>query len=245
MSKKFNVTDWSSLDEHIKHRGVLIDPWLPRAGLAMIHGEPGIGKTWLALEVALSVMSGVGWSDWTVPKAGDVMYLDGSLSAGELSNRLHKLIAARDIGDEAFSRLRIITHDLQPDGLPFLDQDAEQLEPHLDGTCLIVVDGLNTLVSDEPGAGRRVRDWALYQRHCGRSVVFIQTGDNDLYHLKDAMNTVMFLQRPKDFAPCDGVWFHLRTERYWRPPTEPRPIRLVGIEFDDRCHTMRWGPDRR
>ena len=39
---------------------VLLAPWLPMAGLAMIHAPRGIGKTHIALGTAWAVATGIG-----------------------------------------------------------------------------------------------------------------------------------------------------------------------------------------
>jgi len=41
-------------------RELIVDPWMPTQGLAMIHSARGIGKTHLALGIAYAVAAGSG-----------------------------------------------------------------------------------------------------------------------------------------------------------------------------------------
>ena len=57
-----------SLDEllelKIPKRQYLLSPWLQSQGLCMIYSTRGYGKTWLALEIAYTVASGVKFLSW-------------------------------------------------------------------------------------------------------------------------------------------------------------------------------------
>jgi hypothetical protein len=49
-------------------RGMLLDPWLPTQGIAMIHAGRGIGKTHLALGIAYTVATGGSLLGWRAPE---------------------------------------------------------------------------------------------------------------------------------------------------------------------------------
>jgi AAA domain len=59
----------------------LIDALIPRNALVVLYGEPGIGKTFLALDWAMSVAAGRTWLGRTVQQ-GHVLYLAFEGSAG-------------------------------------------------------------------------------------------------------------------------------------------------------------------
>src|SRR5437870_3834547 len=54
----------------------LIENVLPEAGLVCTYGPPGCGKSFLALDLSLSIGSGIKWCDRNV-KQGNVVYLLG------------------------------------------------------------------------------------------------------------------------------------------------------------------------
>src|SRR6516165_8627288 len=62
-------------------RELIVDPWMPTQGLAMIHSARGIGKTHLALGIAYAVATGSMLLGWTVPEPRRVIYLDGEMPA--------------------------------------------------------------------------------------------------------------------------------------------------------------------
>jgi hypothetical protein len=49
-------------------RNMMLSPWLPDKGLAMVYAERGIGKTWIALSIAHAVASGGEFLCWRAPR---------------------------------------------------------------------------------------------------------------------------------------------------------------------------------
>jgi AAA domain len=68
-------------------RGLILDPWLPTQGLAMIHSARGVGKTHLALGIAYAVATGGRLLGWTAPEPRHVIYLDGEMPAATMQTR--------------------------------------------------------------------------------------------------------------------------------------------------------------
>src|SRR4051812_28037389 len=60
----------------IAPRQLLLSPWLPEKGLTMLVAERGIGKTWIALNVAVAVATGGSFLGWKAPQARRVLYID-------------------------------------------------------------------------------------------------------------------------------------------------------------------------
>ncbi len=99
----------------------LVEGIIPAKSLAILYGPPGVGKTFLALDIALSIASAEPWaSRQTIP--GPVVYVVAEGVAG-LSKRLRAWAATRGI-DEV-SRFYSIA-------------DAPQLASTVDTTRLIV-----------------------------------------------------------------------------------------------------------
>ena len=102
----------------------LIAPWLPVQGLAMIHAPRGVGKTHVSLGLAYAVASGGSFLRWSVPKPRGVLFIDGEMPAGALQQRLAEIASAADT--EPSAPLRLITPDLNRDGMPDLSTDEGQ-----------------------------------------------------------------------------------------------------------------------
>lgn len=69
----------------------LIDHFLPLNGTTILSADPGVGKTWLAMEMALSVAKGKPFLEKFPTKQGSVLYIDKELGLDESHRRLHKL----------------------------------------------------------------------------------------------------------------------------------------------------------
>lgn len=54
----------SFLEKEIPPRGLILKPWVPTAGLCMIHAARGIGKTYVALNVAYAAATGSQFLNW-------------------------------------------------------------------------------------------------------------------------------------------------------------------------------------
>lgn len=67
----------------------LVDGVIPLNALAALYGQPGDGKSFLALDLALCVASGLPWQGHTVPTKGYVVYVSAEGSGG-----LKKRVAA-------------------------------------------------------------------------------------------------------------------------------------------------------
>jgi hypothetical protein len=126
---------------------LLLSPWLPRQGSAMIYGPPGLGKTQVGLNVAYAVASGGRYLGWTARAPRRVTYLDGEMPAIELQRRLREIEAAADCRPPDPSFLRIVSDSLTPLGLPDLSDPADQrlYQKSIDGSDLIIVDNISTL----------------------------------------------------------------------------------------------------
>ena len=83
--------------------------WLARGRLHILAGQPGTGKTTLALTFAAAISTGFAWPDGTSPKAGSVVIWSGEddpadtlvprlIAAGADLTRIHFVRGAREDG---------------------------------------------------------------------------------------------------------------------------------------------------
>ena len=77
-------------------RELLLSPWLPQKGLAMIAAPRGIGKTHLALAIAHAVASGGGFLGWKAQQPRKTLYVDGEMPAVTMQDRLARIAAQNE-----------------------------------------------------------------------------------------------------------------------------------------------------
>jgi RecA-family ATPase len=71
-----------------------IIPGLIPEGLSLLVGRPKIGKSWMALDIALSVASGTTCLGVRTPEQGDVLYCALEDNERRLKSRISKLLAS-------------------------------------------------------------------------------------------------------------------------------------------------------
>lgn len=218
------VALYDFLARELPPRDLLLAPWLPAQGLAMIHSYRGIGKTHMALGVAYAVASGGSFLGWRAPRPAGVLLLDGEMPGPALQERLAAIVATSDQGVRA--PFKIMTPDLQPKSrAPFNlanVEDQEALEAELEGIELIVVDNLATLArtprANDSDSWMPIQEWALRQRALGRSVLFIHhSGKSGAQRgtsaKEDVLDSVIGLRRPTDYETSQGARFEIHFEK--------------------------------
>jgi len=186
---------------------MLLAPWLPSKGLAMVHAPRGTGKTFFALSVALGVASGTSVLGWKPDRPKRVLYVDGEMSAGMNQERIGKLMAGMGLQSFPKDNLHILTLDDQKDfagGLNLANtRHQNALEACLQGIDLVILDNLSCLYrdGDENSADSWdvMNDWLLQQRRAGRSVLMIHhSGKGGLQRgtsrREDILDTVLCLK---------------------------------------------------
>src|SRR5438046_6573134 len=98
---------------------MILHPFLPTQGLAMLYSKRGVGKTFVSLGIAVAVASGTKFLKWSAPVARRVLYVDGEMPCATLKERINNIVAGTDI-DHRLDNLRIITPDLKDRPLPDL-----------------------------------------------------------------------------------------------------------------------------
>ena len=212
------------LNRELPPREMLLAPWLPRQGLAMVHAYRGIGKTHFALAVAYAVASGASFLNWRAAAPAGVLLLDGEMPGPALQERLASIVANADV--EAAEPFQIMTPDMQPKDRPAFNlarlDDQMALEPALKGVSLIIVDNLATLCrtgqTNDADSWLPVQEWALKQRATGRSVLFIHhSGKSGAQRgtsaKEDVLDTVIGLRRPSDYSNAEGARFEIHFEK--------------------------------
>ncbi len=212
------------LETEFPPRTLLLDPWLPEKGLAMVYGPRGIGKTHLSLGIAYAVATGGTFLGWQAPRPRPVFLIDGEMPAVVLQERLARIVAASELEPPAPDFLRLLPMDMQDGGNLDLSDEAchPALEAAIGNAELVIVDNISTLArggrENEAESWLPVQQWALAQRRAGRSVVFIHHAgkggqQRGTSRREDVLDTVVALRRPADYRPDEGARFEVHFEK--------------------------------
>ena len=218
-----NVIDIKTFLKHeFPQRETLLSPWLPEQGLCMVYAPRGVCKTCFSLGVAYAVASGGTFLQWEAESPRGVLFIDGEMPGNVLQERISSIVVSNE--SEPAAPLKIITPDLQPEGMLNLSNTSDQklIDPYLEGIDLIIVDNISTLCrSGKESEGESwlpVQQWALQQRAAGRSVLYIHhAGKNGAQRgtsrREDVLDTVISLRRPADYTPDKGACFEIHFEK--------------------------------
>jgi putative DNA primase/helicase len=207
----------------IKPREMLLEPILPVQGLAMLHAKRGVGKTHIALGIAVAVASGKDFLRWKTPGPHKVLFVDGELPASVLQQWVAETVAA--VGaDEVGDNLAIITPDLQEYGIPDLATVGGQLalEEHIQSADLVILDNLSALVragnENEAESWLPLQAWALDLRRRGKSLLFVHHSGRSgnprgTSKREDLLDTVIALRHSPSYRANEGLHAELHFEK--------------------------------
>lgn len=233
------VTAAELLGMEFPPREFILEPILQSQGTAMLYSKRGVGKTFLSLGIGCAVAAGASFLRWTAPKPRKVLYVDGEMPAVTMRERLAAIITGMEAEmDPAYFRL--VTPDLQPEGMPSLSGTLGQtmVEDQLDGTELVILDNLSTLCrggkENEAESWLPIQEWVLSLRRRGVSVLFdhhagkggAQRGTS---RREDVLDTVIVLRHAEDYNPTDGARFEVHLEKarnMYGPDCEPFEVRM-------------------
>ena len=198
-------------------RELILSPWLPKAGLCMLHAYRGIGKTHLSLGIAYVIARGGTFLNWHVEKPAGVLFVDGEMPAQTLQERLARIVSM--YGDHSIpGKLQIITPDLQCRGMPDIATPDGQaaIEANItDEIDLIILDNLSCLANVKENDAYEwvsIQTWVLSLRAKGKSVLLIHhSGKNGNQRgtskREDVLDTVISLKRPDGYTSDQGACF--------------------------------------
>ena len=129
----------------------LVDDFIAAGDVNLLIGDPGLGKSWLTMDLAIKVAGGEGrWLDRQVLKHGRVLYVDEENPEDIILSRFQRLgLTEREAKNIHFLHRPGIWLNKEPDVL--LDE-ALEIEP-----TLIVLDALTALHSTEENNANAMR----------------------------------------------------------------------------------------
>jgi hypothetical protein len=219
----FPVDFTELMEMKMPEREYVISPILQQRNLSMIHAPRGVGKTHVALGIALAVATGGVFLRWKAPKPRRVLYLDGEMPAEAMQARLASMTSGMEIGpEEGFFCL--LNPDLLGGPMPDISSEEGQaaIDPYLTGVELVVLDNLSTLCrstrENEGDSWGPVQGWLLELRRRGIAVLVVHhSGKNGSQRgtsrREDVLDTVLNLRHPKDYSAAQGARFEVHIEK--------------------------------
>ncbi|MDR0968562.1 MAG: AAA family ATPase [Holosporaceae bacterium] len=171
----YNVEDFLSLD--LPPRELIVDPIIPTQGVTMLYSKRGVGKTFVALTIAVGTAAGTNVFNWKIPKPRKVLYVDGEMSPQTMQER-HKGIIKGVGKDFPSDNLKIYCAAIQDSCFLNLSDEKDQkaLEFILDGVDLLILDNLSTLTEvkeNDADSWLSIQKWLIRLRQKNVSVLLI------------------------------------------------------------------------
>jgi RecA-family ATPase len=135
-----------------------------------------MGKSWLGLTIGLAVASGGPVLGWNAPAPRRVLLVDGEMVLCDLQTRFNLILAGlgSKIPNDGF---RVLAADHRELGINLGSPDGQrELERHLDGVDLLILDNLSTLTNGSEGASDAwlpMQNFLLRLRRRGVAVLLV------------------------------------------------------------------------
>src|ERR1700730_4542801 len=210
------------LNINVPAREMLLSPILPERSLAMLYAPRGLGKSWLALSIGLSVAAGRPLLRWSAPRQRNVLFVGGEMPIVAMQERLKAISVGleSDIPNDGF---RVLAADQIEAGINLSVEEGQQaLDPLLEGLDLLILDNRSTLCpSRNEGASDAwvpMANWLLSLRRRGISVLLVHhAGTNGRQRgtsrREDALDTVIALRLTEDYSSEQGARFEIHFEK--------------------------------
>jgi len=164
----------------------LVDGLMTRHGFSVMYGQPGCGKTFLALDLALCVASGRDFHGMDTEQ-GNVLYIVGE-GIGGIGKRVNAWTDNRGAGvaeaELPFWVLPTAVNFTKQDEIEKLLATIEKLEQKHGSFSMVVIDTVarSLLGADENSAtdmGKFVKSCDIVKEHCGCAVLAIHHSGKD------------------------------------------------------------------
>lgn len=215
----------------------VIGPWLREGESAMLWAPSGLGKSMLALTIALAVAGGGKVCGWNFDKPRPVLFLDGEMHIQDLRDRLVMLAGTIEGLDQDAADRNLMLLSRQ-------DQDAEVNFPDLAQRAgqdevltralgmkaeLLIADNFSTLaeVADENDAAAMspVLTMLMRFKQAGIATILVHHSDKTSSNyrgsskLATTFEVIIGLHRLDGRAAADGTGFELRWGKFRGKPT--------------------------
>jgi KaiC/GvpD/RAD55 family RecA-like ATPase len=207
-------------------RTMMLEPWIMNQSMIMIYGEPGVGKSWLALAICLALAKGDNsFCSWAVPNQHNTLFMDAEMVAEDLKERFLTLNMQQPLPNG----LHIYSDDHATNqGLPQASLTSEnwrdQMKKYLldNKITFCVFDNLSSLTSEGDENSKEfwspINNFFLSLKHLGITTLFVhhanKSGDQrGTSAKKDNVDIVVRLEKARDYRLTDGAKFDLIFEK--------------------------------
>ena len=221
--------------------------WIHKSSLSMVYAQTKIGKTYLCLEMAISMASGTDFLYWDIPKPRNVLYCEGDLPLIDIKKRITMIHRGRDMVN-----FRILSSKYLYDNKKhfFINDKNSQCEfevclKELEETGfipdVIFFDNLSCLTSCDENSGdeqKEIIHWFNSLRHKEYAIIIVhhsgKSGDQRGTSKRlDQLDTVIKLTRPP--VPKNaGAEFDLTFEYTRGSMPNPHKVHCELVENSDQ-----------
>ncbi len=244
----------------------LVDPVIAKGTLSLAYSNPGVGKTWFCLAIAMALAKGgTVAGNWRATKPHRVFYVDGEMGDQLLKSRVEK--TARALGIKLDSRgvnKRFYYKSLAKERLDLSTPEGQgRMTELLKGIAagerngypsLLVLDSLVSLngFSDSAANWNRLFDWLSPLRQRGIAVILVhhanKTGAQRGTDLKTAAaDNVLFLEKQKGRTDSDiALAVHIEKGReLYGAAKRPLKVHITPSARKPKWQVMRMTPEER
>lgn len=228
----------------------LIDGWLARGDIALLAGEPGAGKSWLTLDLAVSGALGDPiWGRFSCDEYLKVLVVDEENPQDEVIRRLWCVGKAHYVLESGLvPRLDdnlVVTTPRQgfsfrrPESVAWLRQQIEQFRPDL-----LIFDSITALstITEEKDAVSVRRFFhdhlAPLQSICGTTILLVHHTNKAVYQKEQAVSAGGMVRGSIDFLAAPDTTFLLERQDGRLSLTNLKPRRMktptaLAVEIQD------------
>jgi hypothetical protein len=233
----------------------LIRPWLNLASLNMIFAEPGIGKTWLALSIAV-MLTRDEWEKaeigpWEVKEPSGTLYIDGEMGEWDLKERLKALEGAHG-KERTRSPLTILsanriarTSRCQIDiTKPEWRESIYEFIASRPRIKTVILDNLSALTPGRDENDKKewdpINQWLISLRHLGLAIILIHHSGKNKRQQRgtsahdDPMDVILSLSRDKKGG---GIWIDYVKARNIAPGAN---LDRFKVELSGSKKAIKW-----
>lgn len=168
---KYSLVHGNSYLEKKQSAKWLIKGWVPESGLMMIYGAPGSGKSFIALDMMLSISTGKPvWQGYRIAqKSKSIVYFCGEGEEG-ISQRISAWVQENNSGETDTGNFYVLPTACNLNEKQTVKELMEVIDKSIANTlpCLIVIDTMNMYFAGDENNARDARDFIFACRQLGK-----------------------------------------------------------------------------